>query len=647
MADTFDCTNIRLTQGQNNDKVKQLQTILKNLGYYTGKLDGQFGQYTYKAVYNFQNAYHLTKDGIFGPQTCKKLNEVVSSKNKTNNTTTSTKTSGTSTTSNTVQLFDCPNTSLSRGSKGEKVKQLQTMLKALGYYTTYGGHKLIVDGDYGYYTQLAVKAYQNAKGHDPDGWFGPKTCKTLNQAYQTKVGVTSNASNAATSSSSSNTTNNTPVTPEHLKKVTAKLTILPSVVVLPDTSFDETTQKKTVTGGSIDTETNFDCSKINLSRGSKGDDVKKLQTVLKARGYYKRQVDGDYGDYTVRAVKQLQSAQGNDPDGQFGPKTCNKLQGTTNTGASTSTDKKNQKYTITDFKSISTTDDIEGLSHEVTVQTPYTTEKHNSIRKLQKTQFEMYYDTEIVYGHEGYINEIKVTQEDSMMVLEISLVGYTAFLDAQLEYEKTAKRSELIKDICKLANLKAEVDLTGLEDSEFTVKVQKAEATGTSGGSGLTEMSNNDCTGHMQTNGISKASFDINVCGGNTKIGNSSANYAVDTQNKSGKEAILDVYHRFKYGRPGNSSAYDDNERCPRTMWNTSGKIYGNCADIARLIKCIGDVHGIKVGIRHAYHHYYNLIEVNGKTYRFDCCFQGSGGYMKGYGGEMCNNLTKNGGPWQ
>jgi len=71
-----------------------------------------------------------------------------------------------------------------------------------------------------------------------------------------------------------------------------------------------------------------------------------------------------------------------------------------------------------------------------------------------------------------------------------------------------------------------------------------------------------------------------------------------------------------------------------------------NCADISRLVKCLCDVHGTKCGIRHAYHHYYNLVEVNGKTYRFDCCF-GSSGYMVNYGGELCNNLTKNGGPWQ
>lgn len=651
----FDCNNTSLREGSTGEKVKTLQTQLKNLGYYSRRVDGSYGYYTKTAVKAFQRAYSLTVDGYFGPESCKKLNQVIESKNTTNaNSTSSTATTTTPTataqanTQPVLLQFDCPKTSLRQGNTGSEVTKLQTMLKALGYYTRQ------IDGSFGTYTARAVKAFQSKTKHSADGHFGPKTCPDLNKAYKDKVGVTSATTASGTSVAGTSTkTNKGYETPEYLKTITAKLTVKPDVVVLPETSIDSATGTKTVSSdGSINTDTNFDCSKINLNKGSQGDDVKKLQTILKARGYYSRQVDGDYGTYTVKAVKALQRAQGNDPDGQFGPKTCAKLQGTSTTSnsATGTKDTKNKDYIITEFNSYSTSDDIEGLTHDVTVQTPFSQEKLDHVRKLQKTHFDLFFEDELVYSHEGYISDVKVNQNDDLMVLELSLTGYTAFLNMQVEYEKTAKRSVLLKELIEMAGLKANLDLTGLSDDEYTVKATKAEATTTtsSSGGGLVQVSGNDCEGGtMQTNRLSARSFDINVCGGNTKIGNSNANYARDTANMSAKEAILDVYNRFKYGPSLTSSAvYNDNRRCPQTMWQKTGKIFGNCADISRLIKCVGEVHGLKVGIRHCPSHYYNLIEVNGKTYRFDCCFK-SGVTGSHYGSETCNTLTKNGGPWQ
>ena len=616
----FDCTNTSLKEkSSDTEKVKTLQTHLTTLGYYNATVDGVFGPVTTKAVKAFQKAYNLKDDGWFGSESCKKMNQALDAKQGT--------------TSNTgVDGFDCSKVNLKRNSTDKAgVKKLQTMLKALGYYTRE------VDGDFGKFTEDAVKAFQNATGHDPDGVFGPKTCPDLNKAYTGKTG-----------GSSVKQFKITDTTPEHRRKLSAKLTVLPTVVVLPETEFDTNTLTKTVTKGAINTDTNFDCSKISLSQNSKGDDVTKLQTILKARGYYTRQIDGDFGKYTKEAVIRLQQALGVKQDGVFGSVTCSKLQGTSTTSnsATGTSDKKNTNLVITDFKSYSMNDDIEGLSHEVSISTPYTEDKMNRLRKLQKTQFDVYFGTDVIYQHEGYINEFKITQENEMLLIDLSLVGYTAFLDQQVEFEKTAKRSELIKELAKLAGLKAEVDLTGLTDDEYTVKVAKAETKTTDSGSGggLVDVHGNDCTA---TNPISARSFDIDACHGNTKIGDSSANYAVDTANMSAKEAILDVYNRFHYGPSLTSSAvYENNRRCPKQMWSKTGKFWGNCADISRLVKAVGEVHGLKVGIRHCPSHYYNLIEVNGKVYRFDCCF--SSGYTgRNYGSELCNNLTKNGGPWQ
>lgn len=641
----FDCSKISLKQGAKGDAVKTLQTHLKTLGYYNSTVDGSFGPVTYNAVCAFQRAYKLDVDGWFGEQSCKKLNQVVDSKNTQTTTTTTTTTANGNTTTlkqeGTLYLLDCSKTSLRRGAVNDSVKILQTMLKEYGYYTRQ------IDGDFGVFTEQGVKAYQRQHGHDPDGWFGPKTCNTLTAKYAQTIQQREAAKQAEATKTAQGQTEDKPlgwIKPEYLKELTYKLTVLPEVVVLPDVEYDASTATKNVTEGSVSTEVNFDCTKIDLKQGSSGEDVKKLQTILKARGYYTRAIDGEFGQYTAAAVKTLQSVQGNDPDGWFGQKTCQKLQQTTATSnqATGTQDKKPTNLVITDMQMPSLSDDMEGISHEVTVKTPYSTDRMNRLRRLQKTQFDIYYETTVFYHYEGYINELKVTQENGLMLIEIAMCGYTAFLDTQLEYERTAKRSELIKDIAKLCGLKANVDVTGLKDDEFTVKSTKETSTGSSGGGGLTEVHGNDCT---PTNPISAWSFDINACHGNTKIGDSSANYAQDTKNMSAKEAILDVYNRFKYGTSTSSAVYWNNKFCPKQMWNKSGKIYGNCADISRLIKAVGEVHGLKVGIRHCTNHYYNLIEINGKTYRFDCCFKG-GVTGRNYGGEVCNTLTKNGGPW-
>ena len=84
-----------------------------------------------------------------------------------------------------VETFDCKKTSLKRGAKGAQVTLLQTHLRTLGYYVKIDGYSLKVDGDYGKYTEKAVKAFQKATGNVQDGWFGEQTCKSLNA----KIGV--------------------------------------------------------------------------------------------------------------------------------------------------------------------------------------------------------------------------------------------------------------------------------------------------------------------------------------------------------------------------------------------------------------------------------------------------------------------------
>ena len=55
--------------------VRQIQTALKNAGFYKGQIDGKMGPQTIEAVKTFQRTNGLKPDGIVGKQTSKKLSK--------------------------------------------------------------------------------------------------------------------------------------------------------------------------------------------------------------------------------------------------------------------------------------------------------------------------------------------------------------------------------------------------------------------------------------------------------------------------------------------------------------------------------------------------------------------------------------------
>lgn len=59
--------------GSRGSEVKQIQTKLKNWGYYKGNVDGIYGSQTLEAVKYFQRKNGLTVDGIAGSATLKAL----------------------------------------------------------------------------------------------------------------------------------------------------------------------------------------------------------------------------------------------------------------------------------------------------------------------------------------------------------------------------------------------------------------------------------------------------------------------------------------------------------------------------------------------------------------------------------------------
>lgn len=91
------------------------------------------------------------------------------------------------------------NMKLANGSKGDQVTTLQTMLKELGYYTNAAddGAYLKIDGDFGDYTEQAVRAFQTANPNlAVDGWVGEVTCGKINQRYLEKKGISTTTTTA-------------------------------------------------------------------------------------------------------------------------------------------------------------------------------------------------------------------------------------------------------------------------------------------------------------------------------------------------------------------------------------------------------------------------------------------------------------------
>lgn len=163
-----------LSIGMSGSDVSILQTILKEYGFYSGTIDGDFGNYTKNAVMDFQTSRGLYVDGVAGPLTFAALSDALSDAQSGNSQTASSSTE------------TGINRQLSKGMTGNDVKALQTMLKNQGYY--YGS----IDGDFGSYTENAVVAFQQAKGLYVDGIAGPITLEALNtsgtsQAQQTQA----------------------------------------------------------------------------------------------------------------------------------------------------------------------------------------------------------------------------------------------------------------------------------------------------------------------------------------------------------------------------------------------------------------------------------------------------------------------------
>ncbi len=132
------------------------------------------------------------------------------------------------------------------------------------------------------------------------------------------------------------------------------------------------------------------------------------------------------------------------------------------------------------------------------------------------------------------------------------------------------------------------------------------------GGGGLVTTKGSDCGEDISTWAPHELSDSAFEKGASTIIGNSSANYATETANMTAEQAIKSINHHYV--------GYSNNKTCPAELWKNYPNIGANCADFARLVKCICDVHGQKCTIHHGPGHYWNYVYINNKWESVDLC---------------------------
>ena len=352
-----------------SNEVRALQKRLKELGYYSGAADGDFGPATEKAVKAFQKANGLTADGKAGKQTLAKLNSKDAVTWKQANATATPKTTAKATAKTTAKATAratatprptaTPNLTkdyyLQAGSSGSRVRTLQNRLISLGWL---GGK---ATGTYDEATEAAVRAFQKkTAGLYDDGVAGPDTLRAI---------YSSNAARSTTVAASSGETLELGSEGSEVRALQKRLKELGYLSGSVDGSFGLATQAAVIAfqqnngltadgkagtatlnklysdsavksgGGSASldsgrsggtsgsTEGGRDTSGIastgytTLSEGDEGSEVRKLQQKLKDKGYYTGSVDGKFGEATTASVMAFQLRNNLTVDGKAGPAT--------------------------------------------------------------------------------------------------------------------------------------------------------------------------------------------------------------------------------------------------------------------------------------------------------------------------------------
>lgn len=313
-----------LKLGSQGEQVRDLQRRLKELKFYDGQVDGDFGAATETSVKAFQKQYKLTADGVVGEGTLTKLYAAKATM--------------------VPAVTPAPTGSLKVGSTGTNVRNVQQKLKSLGFYNG------SVDGDYGEGTEAAVKAFQKQYGLYADGKVGSQTLSALSNARATAKpsykAATATPRGTAVPSYSQNTYLRNGNSGSDVRKMQERLISLGYLSGSATGRFDDATEagviafqkrhcsywdgvagpdtlKELYSSSARSTSTAAAIIGTTLQVGSEGAAVRSLQTKLKSLGYYSGSVDGSFGEGTKEAVIAFQKGNKISADGKAGPSTLN------------------------------------------------------------------------------------------------------------------------------------------------------------------------------------------------------------------------------------------------------------------------------------------------------------------------------------
>ena len=328
-ASAANSDNTYIRQNASGETVKRIQTELKALNYYSGKITGNAGEKTVAAIKSFQRKNGLTADGIAGPQTIAKIDAAYESKTgKSSSSATSSSASG-----------------LKLNSKGTDVRNLQQDLTTLGYYWAE------ITGNFGSKTEAAVKAFQKAKGLTADGVAGTRTLDAIAAAVSGAGGSSSTSTSTnmklgSTGTAVSTLQQNLTTLGYYYGDITGHYGNLTQQAVkkfqkakgLTQDGVASTSTLNAIVGAlrNAGVDTGSTTTGTALREGDRGTAVTELQTMLKSLKYYYGEITGSFGSLTKRAVRKFQDDNNLTVDGIAGTSTINLLRSKTGTSGSTS-----------------------------------------------------------------------------------------------------------------------------------------------------------------------------------------------------------------------------------------------------------------------------------------------------------------------
>ena len=332
------------------EAVGQLQTALKNLGYYSGKITKKYDQATKTAVVAFQKKNGLKADGLAGAETRKLLDSGTGLSADATPTPAVTP----SPTPTAEPVWEIPKSKVQDGSTGADARSVQTRLQELGYYQG------TVDGKFGRASVNALKNFQANNGLKADGVAGSSTYEVLFSTKALPYTVQETPSPTPGKSETVWKTIRSGATGSDVKQLQENLIQLGYLTGSPDGTYGTKTveavkafQKangltadgtagpatlKLLYGGNAKAApatptpaataktTATASSSGSLKEGSTGVEVRSLQSRLIELGYLTGKADGVYGKKTTAAVKAFQKANKLTADGIAGAKTLQQLE---------------------------------------------------------------------------------------------------------------------------------------------------------------------------------------------------------------------------------------------------------------------------------------------------------------------------------